>query len=199
MITTVQPQALDLFGSDSADWPTPIANELRAFFDRGGSTAEAVQLVSALERAAARTLVGGPRSKQQSGRGSRLCANWQPSAPDVEFAIGRGLSHKRVSVEAEKFRNYWTAKSGAGAIKRDWSATWRNWIIGAMERDNGPSGTHTPSRHRASGSDAILAGVAAAADRRARERGAIGQHRQVQTDVGGTGIDDLGFFETSDR
>lgn len=36
--------------------------------------------------------------------------------------------------ETEKFINYWRAKSGAGATKLDWAATWRNWMITAAER-----------------------------------------------------------------
>lgn len=29
---------------------------------------------------------------------------------------------------ADKFRDYWTAKSGKDATKVDWAATWRNWV-----------------------------------------------------------------------
>ena len=36
--------------------------------------------------------------------------------------------------ETEKFINYWRAKSGAGATKLDWPATWRNWMLTAAER-----------------------------------------------------------------
>lgn len=36
--------------------------------------------------------------------------------------------------EAEKFHNFWLAKSGAGATKKDWQATWRNWCLTAEER-----------------------------------------------------------------
>lgn len=36
-----------------------------------------------------------------------------------------------VSVEADKFRDYWTAKGGKEGRKLDWDATWRNWIRNA--------------------------------------------------------------------
>ena len=36
--------------------------------------------------------------------------------------------------ETEKFINYWQAASGQKAVKRDWEATWRNWMLNAAER-----------------------------------------------------------------
>ena len=38
------------------------------------------------------------------------------------------LSPDQVSFEFDCFLDYWRAKAGAGAVKRDWPATWRNWI-----------------------------------------------------------------------
>lgn len=34
--------------------------------------------------------------------------------------------------EAERFRDYWCAKSGKDATKTDWQATWRNWVRKAV-------------------------------------------------------------------
>lgn len=130
----VQPAALALFGEAPAEPSTPIAAELHAHFERGGSIADGVRLVAMLERAGARALALAKPRKEASGRGSRLPADWQPSPSEVAFALDRGMSQARLNTEVEKFRNYWLAKSGAGATKRDWSATWRNWIITAMER-----------------------------------------------------------------
>jgi hypothetical protein len=151
---------------------TPIAAELHAHFAAGGTVADSVRLVELLERGAQTV----KRRKEATGRGSRLPVDWQPSSAEVAFALDRGVARSRVDTEAEKFRNYWTAKSGAGATKRDWSATWRNWIIMAMERSNGPAsyrgqgpGTTNPARRAATGSDAILAGMGRLA-RRVDER-----------------------------
>lgn len=36
--------------------------------------------------------------------------------------------------ETQKFFNYWQAKTGAGATKLDWNATWRNWMLNAADR-----------------------------------------------------------------
>jgi hypothetical protein len=52
-----------------------------------------------------------------------------------------------INLEAEhrKFSDYWRSKTGAGSAKRDWPATWRNWIRTAAERQpNRPS----PGRRR---------------------------------------------------
>lgn len=129
-----QSTELALFGSAAECPQTPIAAELYAHFERGGSPAEGVRLVAMLERAGARALAVVKPRKEATGRGSRLPPDWQPSPSEAAFALDRNMPQARLNTEAEKFRNYWTAKSGAGATKRDWSATWRNWIITAMER-----------------------------------------------------------------
>lgn len=63
-------------------------------------------------------------------RGTRLPADWAlpddwrtwaiSARPDIDAAL-----------EAEKFCDYWHAKSGRDATKADWLATWRNWIRNA--------------------------------------------------------------------
>lgn len=74
-------------------------------------------------------------------RGTRLAEDWKPTAGDWAFATGKGCSTARIEREAEAFRNYWLAKAGAGATKLDWSATWRNWILTALERKPEPVAT----------------------------------------------------------
>ncbi|WP_208439773.1 YdaU family protein, partial [Bartonella grahamii] len=68
--------------------------------------------------------------RAQANRGCRLPADFEP---DYDFAIEEGLPPERVKVEIAKFRDYWTAKSGKNAIKRDWQAAWRNWVRRAIE------------------------------------------------------------------
>src|SRR5262249_13765614 len=118
---------------------TPIATMLAEHFMRGGSADEAISLVGALERAAMHSYARTTRTSQPDKRGNRLSPDWKPSPEDLRYAQDRGMPEARTWVEAEKFLNYWTAKSGASATKRDWPATWRNWIITAMERSNGPA------------------------------------------------------------
>ncbi len=98
----------------------------------------------------------------------------------------------RIELETEKFRNYWTAKTGTGAVKRDWAATWRNWILNATEgrhvagnNRRGPPGAASVTRRAATGADAVLAGMGRLAHRLAETRSAArpttGQWREIPT------------------
>lgn len=51
-----------------------------------------------------------------------------------------------VHVEADKFRDYWVAKTGKDATKHDWLATWRNWCRNAVARTYKPP-PGKPSKH----------------------------------------------------
>ena len=45
-----------------------------------------------------------------------------------------------IDLATEKFINHWTAASGSNASKRDWIATWRNWMLSDQERaDRNPA------------------------------------------------------------
>jgi hypothetical protein len=68
-------------------------------------------------------------------RGARLDADWWPTPSDQTFARDLGLDPM---ITADSFRDYWTARTGAGASKLDWSATWRNWCRRDAERRTKP-------------------------------------------------------------
>jgi uncharacterized protein YdaU (DUF1376 family) len=57
-------------------------------------------------------------------RGSRLPADFEP---DLEYAR-KELPDIDAGAEADRFKDYWKARSGPDAVKVDWKATWRNWI-----------------------------------------------------------------------
>lgn len=61
-------------------------------------------------------------------RGCRLPSDWVPSEGNIEFAKKRGFSMEQILDIADTFRNHWIAKAGTDAAKRDWDATWRNWV-----------------------------------------------------------------------
>ncbi|WDZ79036.1 hypothetical protein PWG15_09975 [Ensifer adhaerens] len=90
----------------------------------------------------------GADDAARSGHGRR--ASRLPAAfePDWAFAAGLGFGPAEATVEFDKFRDYWTAKSGRNATKLDWAATWRNWM-----RNAGPpkraGGSSTAGRPRA--------------------------------------------------
>lgn len=77
---------------------------------------------------------GKPSSKKQD-RGSRLTSDWNLPKGWGEWAIEQGIPEQTVRQEADRFRDYWSAKAGKDATKRDWLATWRNWCRNWLDRN----------------------------------------------------------------
>lgn len=78
------------------------------------------------------------RARATTKRGSRIPDEFMPSASVVQAIKGElGVTDSFLTAEHRKFCDYWAAKSGAGATKVDWDATWRNWIRTAVERGGG--------------------------------------------------------------
>jgi len=81
------------------------------------------------------------RASRSGPKGSR----WPSDAVVSEDWIVAGESYREVAnmppidlrAEALKFQNYWSSKSGAGAIKVDWKRTWLNWTLTAKGTQNG--------------------------------------------------------------
>ena len=67
-----------------------------------------------------------PAKKEQGARATRLPQDWQPSPDELAWARANRPELDALA-EADKFRDYWTAKN-RDAAKLDWPATWRNWI-----------------------------------------------------------------------
>lgn len=61
-------------------------------------------------------------------RATRLPDDWQLPKHFGDWALEQGWTHDAIRLEADKFKDYWIAKSGKDATKLDWLATWRNWI-----------------------------------------------------------------------
>lgn len=76
-----------------------------------------------------RLAVAQPNSSTRArARGSRLDPTW---LPDPAWHHEHGWTNAQAAYELEKFRDYWTAKTGQQATKLDWQATWRNWLRNA--------------------------------------------------------------------
>jgi uncharacterized protein YdaU (DUF1376 family) len=98
--------------------------------------------------------------------GQAIDPDWVAAA--AERRASRGLAPVDLEIEAEKFVNFWTAKSGANAVKVDWRATWINWALSSTGGlANGRSGTR---QHGKTAFDVFADGyVEARAEREARE------------------------------
>ena len=66
-------------------------------------------------------------SKELVQKGSRLDVNLKLSPQWKEYAISRGIVD--AELEFEQFKNYWTSPNAKMPIKKDWLATWRNWVL----------------------------------------------------------------------
>jgi hypothetical protein len=133
-------------------------------------------IVSAVEAAEQMHHARAPKA----ARGTRLPGDWQPNPNDIAYASSFQMTETRIALESQKFKNYWIAKSGAGATKRDWNATWRNWILNAVEGRHAVAGNRrgrsanpaSAAGRAATGANAVLAGMGRLAHRLAETRGA---------------------------
>jgi uncharacterized protein YdaU (DUF1376 family) len=74
--------------------------------------------------------------KSSSKKGSRLPDDWIAPRAFVEWPVQNlGWTENRAQGELAKFKDYWVSKTGQGATKKDWLATWRNWCRTYEERN----------------------------------------------------------------
>lgn len=71
---------------------------------------------------------------KKSKNGSRIPDDFKP---DREWSLKQGLSVQELRFEFEQFKDYWSAKTGKDATKKDWQATWRQWIRNTVKRKTG--------------------------------------------------------------
>lgn len=69
----------------------------------------------------------GTGKRTGEARATRLPPDWQAPPDFIAFAISEGLTDVEArSIVEPKFRDHWLgARDG---LKRDWFATWRNWV-----------------------------------------------------------------------
>jgi len=98
-----------------------ITEVLRRLFASGMAHDDILATVAEIEGGTANK----PRKAQD--RGTRLPDDWKPTDEHIHFALLEGFDLISAHREADKFRDYWCGK-GKDASKRDWTATWRNWV-----------------------------------------------------------------------
>ncbi len=60
-------------------------------------------------------------------KGTRLSEDWELPETWKNWALAERPDLRPEKI-AEEFRDYWISKTGQGATKLNWQATWRNWI-----------------------------------------------------------------------
>jgi hypothetical protein len=89
---------------------------------------------------------------QTAPRGTRIKETWRPTIEDIGWARARGIPDAQSRDETEKFVNHWLSKAGKDATKIEWSRTWRNWMMTAVERSGiRGGGVSAPATEKAQG------------------------------------------------
>lgn len=89
------------------------------------------------------TQTSNPKGKRsRSRRGTELSEGWVPD-PHVVEAMREECPHVDLEREHRKFTDYFRGVVGEKGRKKDWNATWRNWIRRAAE--NAPRGGQAES------------------------------------------------------
>jgi hypothetical protein len=80
-----------------------------------------------------------PRKRSGQTHGTRIPDDFAVTAEMVQWARDN-TPHVDGRYETEKFQDYWNAKTGRDATKRDWGGTWRNWMRKAEEQADQSAG-----------------------------------------------------------
>lgn len=91
-------------------------------------------------------LTPSPKPGRGEARASRLPLDWIPSPEALEWTATTrpAWAPARITETIEAFRDYWRAKAGKDATKRDWDATWRNWVRREDANGKGQAARSTP-------------------------------------------------------
>lgn len=83
-------------------------------------------------------------------KATRLPPDWIIPEAFIAFAESEGMTAQEIGREADQFRDYWVAKSGKDACKRDWLATWRRWVRNrkAFAPRSAPANAHLANTER---------------------------------------------------
>ncbi len=76
---------------------------------------------------------------EDTTKGTRLPKDWQPVGKFAAFCVERDMTPTEIKFVADEFRNYWIAKPGQGALKRNWLATWENRVREWLYRQGRPT------------------------------------------------------------
>ena len=67
------------------------------------------------------------QEKEKKQRGSRLPQDFVLPKEWADFCL-QNRQDLNPQKTFDSFKDYWVSKPGAGAVKLDWLATWRNWV-----------------------------------------------------------------------
>ena len=85
-----------------------------------------------------------PSKKKKRSTATRLPDGWMPD-DKVIAQMREECPGVNLEFEHRKFTDYWVALPDSRARKKDWNATWRNWIRNASQRQPQRGGNRRPS------------------------------------------------------
>lgn len=71
-------------------------------------------------------------------RGTRIPEDFHVTTEMIQWA-STNAPNVDLNLETMKFKNYWEAMPGRGAIKISWTKTWQNWILNSRSSGNAAS------------------------------------------------------------
>ena len=125
--------------------PTEIQTEFIDHINSNGGIASwGVNVLDAVRWLSSLKTEVKPKKKRASKptKGTRLAEDWELPEEWRQWTV-ENRPDIDIDLEADKFKDYWLSKSGAGATKIDWLRTWRNWARSAFtSRKKVSHGTH---------------------------------------------------------
>ena len=85
-----------------------------------------------------------PSKKKKRSTATRLPDGWMPDEKVIS-QMREECPGVNLEFEHRKFTDYWVALPDSRARKKDWNATWRNWIRNASQRQPQRGGNRRPS------------------------------------------------------
>lgn len=83
-------------------------------------------------------LGSGSEKKVNKNKGTRLSDDWVIPKEWIDWATSEmSVNELAARSEADRFGDYWRSQAGAKGVKANWSATWRNWVRSAIDRNPG--------------------------------------------------------------
>lgn len=86
--------------------------------------------VSGIGASAPTTPETKPEKKAKTKRATQIPETWLPSDSTRSWAAGEGFTDDQVNSQILRFVDYWRGK---GETRKDWDATFRNWMRNARE------------------------------------------------------------------
>jgi hypothetical protein len=113
-----------------------------------------------IQRREGRSIEREKTAKAVQKKATRLPETWTLPAEWRAWAIGKGMTDRDVTEQAERFSDYW--RGAPKGVKTDWLSTWRNWIRTALDNQGRARTTTAHARPTRQTQESAMAALDAA-------------------------------------